>query len=418
MISTPTEKKIAWSTAVQYLGKIAQLVLGVLTVKMITNYLGAEEYGNYAKIAELSLFFFTMGNLGIFGNTVRKMAKNPLSGHIFVNALFARMFTGIIIFALPLIFYPKLGVAFFAASLFFDYVTSVCDAALQANYLMGRATLALLLGRAVNLTIVLGLISYNVPNQADIFFLAPIVATAATAAASLYFVRRRFAFRFKFDFPLMKEILLSSVPFGLINIVNNIYYRFLPSYLVAKILTNAQFASYNVGLHISSYAALLSTFLMFSVLPEFKASLKNNPERAKELFKLSKKTLALMALAMLVFGTLLAPTAIKLLTGKEYFIPELSFVLPMMLVLAAISYFYDLLLISLFALEKERWFLKREIAALAIASSIFLAATQTTDPILGVFLILLGAISGELSMVVMAGKKLNSIFRLSFSRVR
>lgn len=406
MISLPTEKKIAWSTAVQYLGKIAQLALGVLTLKMITNYLGPEEYGLYAKMAELSLFFFTIGNLGIFGNTVRKMSENPLSGHTFVNALFARIFTGIPIFALPIIFFPKFGVAFFAASLFFDYVTSVCDAALQANYLMGRATLALLFGRAVNLAGVLALISYGAPNQADIFFLAPVVATAATAAASLYFVRRRFAFRFTFDFPLMKEILFSSVPFGLINIINNLYYRFLPSYLVAKILSNAQFASYNVSLHISSYAALLSTFLMFSVLPEFKSALKNKPEKARELFNLSKKTLALMALAMLIFGTLFAPTAIKLLTGKEYFIPELSFVLPMMLVLAAISYFYDLLLISLFAMEKELWFLKREIAALAIASAIFLAAARTTDPLLGVFLILLGAISGELCMVIMAGKKL------------
>ena len=67
MISTILEKKIAWSTAVQYFGKILQLGLGVAAIKLITNYLGQEEYGTYAKISETALFFATMGNLGIFG---------------------------------------------------------------------------------------------------------------------------------------------------------------------------------------------------------------------------------------------------------------------------------------------------------------------------------------------------------------
>ena len=142
----------------------------------------------------------------------------------------------------------------------------------------------------------------------------------------------------------MKTLLLSSIPFGLINIVNNLYFRFLPSYFAVKILQNAEYASYNVSLHISSYAALVSTFLMFSILPVLKS-------KPKELLKSAKILLALGAI-LIIFGSLLSTTH-KTPHRKEYFIEKLWFILPMMLILAAVSYLYDLVLINLFAFNQE-----------------------------------------------------------------
>ena len=188
----------------------------------------------------------------------------------------------------------------------------------------------------------------------------------------------------------MKKLLFSSIPFGLINIVNNLYFRFLPSYFAAKILLNGEFASYNISVHISSYAAMLSTFLMFSVLPE----LKNKPA---ELFKLSKKVLLVLSGLMVVVGSIFSPLAIKFLTGKEYFIEKLWFVLPMMLVLAAISYFYDLVLISLFAFKQEIWFLKRELLALSLSGIFFIIGWQNAS----IAIIILGAIAGESLMTIL-----------------
>jgi O-antigen/teichoic acid export membrane protein len=85
--------KIVWSTAVQLLGKGTQIVLGVVGLKLATNALGADEYGLYGKISEYALFFSVAANLGIFGNTVRKMSESPHDGKLFVNALVLRMVT-------------------------------------------------------------------------------------------------------------------------------------------------------------------------------------------------------------------------------------------------------------------------------------------------------------------------------------
>ena len=43
-----------------------------------------------------------------------------------------------------------------------------------------------------------------------------------------------------------------------------------------------------------------------------------------------------------------------------------------MLILTAVSYGYDLVLITIFALEKEKWFLRREFVALAICVGVYL----------------------------------------------
>ncbi len=401
MISKILEKKIAWSTAVQYFGKILQLALGVAAIKLITNYLGAEEYGTYAKISEITLFFSTMGNLGIFGNTVRQMSKHESESKVFANALFVRIATAIPIFIIPAIIYPKLGIFFFAASLFFDYITSICDAAMQVHYIMGRATLALLLGRLSNLLIIITLIRFNIEKDANLFFLAPLFATFVTASISIFFVKQKISLHWKLDLELMKKLLFSSIPFGLINIVNNLYFRFLPSYFAAKILQNGEFGSYNISLHISSYASLLSTFLMFSILPV----LKNSP---RELFKLSKKILLILGAILVICGSIFSPLAIKLLTGKEYFIEKLWFVLPMMVLLAAISYFYDLVLINLFAFNQEKWFLKREIIALFIACIFFIIGWQTKS----LSTIIFGAIAGESLMVLVGLRKSKSVEKL------
>lgn len=410
MISILTEKKIAWSTLVQYAGKIVQLVIGVIAVKTVTNYLGPEEYGNYAKISETALFFATAGNLGIFGNTVRALSgvsresssANNQSSNIFYNALFVRIATAIPILLIPIIFYPKLGLLFFATSLFFEYITSVCDAALQANYMMGRATAALVIGRIFNLSVILLLAKFGVEPIADLFFLAPLISTLITAILSLYFVRKKIPFTFKLNKILQKELLFSSIPFGIINIINNLYFRFLPSFFAAKILLNGAYATYNVSLHIAAYAGLISTFLMFSVLPELEKNIKEeNRLRAKELFLLCRKILILLGIVMVIAGSYLSPYAIELLTGKEYFNSELAFLLPCMLVLAAISYFYDLVLITLFAFKLENWFLKRELIALAIATIFFIIGWQTES----ILTIILGAIAGETFMVLTGMKK-------------
>lgn len=420
MIAIATTKKVAWSTLVQILGKFAQLALSVVTVKMVTGFLGADEYGIYGEIAEYALFFSTAANLGIFGNIVRKMSEDPSDGKLFVNGLFLRVTSAAVFFAIAYLYAFFFigqdaflyGLLFFLASLFLDYITMICDAALQANYLMGRAVSAQIAGRATNLLMVLFLINFIGVKSAHLFFLAPLAGSIITVVLSLLFARMRVKFVWKLDIEIVKLLFMTSLPFGIINIVNNLYFRFLPSLFAAKALENAAFASFNISMHIASISSLLSTFLMFSTLPVLKQSIEEgHKKRALEIFKTMRKILFASGIAVTVLGSIFSPLMINLLTGKDFVIAEFFFVLPLLLLLAGISYIYDLVLITLFALEKDIWFLKNEVIALLLSLIFFGASLLTQDPQIKILLTITAAIAGETAMAALGLRKASQLLK-------
>lgn len=415
-------KEILWSTFVQFGGKALQIGLGILTVKLITNALGSENYGVYGKISEFSLFFATAANLGIFGNMVRKMSLNPTDGKLFGNALLLRLFTGLLFFGTGWIYAWftiqdqafLIGTLFFMSSLLLDFLTTVCDALLQAHYKMGRATLALLLGRITNLGMVYALSRSLVLNpegsHVELFVLAPLLTSIVTVSASFLIAQRTVKPIWRLDLKLLKDLFWTSLPFGIINILNNLYFRFIPSAVLAKELSEDQFGIYSLSLHLASTVSLLSTLFMFSVLPELEHHLKNKDwDKARTLYKNAKLFLSLGCIAVIGLGTWLGPWAISLVSSKDFISPETWFILPLLLILAGVSYFYDLAFLSLFALKQEVWWLKRELLALGLCLIFVVATNFTTQSQVSSILILTGAIAAEAAMAHWGMKKLKSL---------
>ncbi len=415
MIPASLKNKIVWSTVAQLLAKVVQIVLGVVAIRMVTAALGPDEFGLYGKISEYALFFSVAANLGIFGNTVRKMSEAPHDGRLFVNALLLRMATASLFFVLGAVlawvwnhdWNFVMGILFFMGSLFFDYVTSVCDATLQANYKMGRASAALVAGRLSNLMIIFLLVNVDIPHLAPFYFLGPLASSVVTAGLSILFVRQIIKFHWELDIALLRMLFLTGLPFGIINILNNLYFRFLPSYFAAHTLSDAQFGSYNICLHIASTASLLSTLIMFSSLPALKQAIeKKETQRVRELLKILKKSLFILALVMVIGGSFIAPYAIEILSGKVFIIAELWFILPLLMVLAAVSYFYDLVLITLFAFEEDLWLIKREGFALLVGVCLLFSSLLLDNPIHQMFMILIAAIAAEGTTTYLGLKKI------------
>jgi O-antigen/teichoic acid export membrane protein len=420
------DKKIAFSTIVQYGGKGLQLAFSILNLKLISAFLSTHDYGTYAAIAEFTLFFTTAANLGIFGNVVRRMADAPGDGKIFINAMVLRVATFFAFFAGAIITLAItgadrifiLGSVLYFGSLFFDNVKSVCDGMLQANYMMGRSTLALIMGKVVQFGGVLILVKL-LGNNGAIFggvydialvFLPFLAGSLISVGMTLWFVRSRIKWSNEISKSLMLGFLLSSLPFGIINIINNLYFRFLPDYFANMALTGEQFASFSVSFRIAQVVSLASTFLMFSVLPGFKNALdQGHLEKAKKLYKQIKLIILAGGAALVVFGGAAGPFLIGLLSHQKYIVAEFWFLLPLMFLLAAVSYGYDLVLIILFALEKELWFLKREVMALAAALAVFGLSFLAADPALKLLLIIAGAITGESFMVISGLLKIKKV---------
>ncbi len=413
-------KKIAFSAFVQLIGKILQIVLAGVSIKLISNFLTQEGYGVYASITEYALFFATVANLGIFGNVIRLMSDKPDDSKIFVHALFVRAITGVFFFALAILICFLngssnifiIGTALFCSALLFDFLTSVCDGMLQANYLMGRATAALLLGRIVQVAVIFWIVK-NINSMEHFWILgSTLIGSLFTFFMSLILVAQKIKINWQLEWGTMVIFFKRSLPFGIISLINTLYFRFIPDYLANNLLTDAHFASFNISFRISQVLSLASTFIMFSALPGLTEYIDGKHyEKAKKLFFSLQKIFLIAGLLLVLFGTLFGPYVIAFLTHSKYNIPELSFILPMMLILAAISYGYDLVMLSLFAARKDVWFMWREFIGLGIGLIFFIASYFTPDMTEKMILILLGAIAGELTMVILGTFKMRKLFR-------
>jgi O-antigen/teichoic acid export membrane protein len=199
---------------------------------------------------------------------------------------------------------------------------------------------------------------------------------------SFYFVAKKINLNWSINQEFMWSIFKAGLPFGVINVINSLYFRFLPDYFSHLALTSSEFATFSISFRIAQIMSLFSTFLMFSALPGVREYIdQKHWQKVRALY--SKILFVLLAAGIIVFivGSLLGPMMLTLITNKEYFLPEFWFVLPLMLLVAAISYGYDLILITLFAFDKTKWLLSREYIAVSVSliffvSSLFIDDTQ------------------------------------------
>ena len=82
-----------------------------------------------------------------------------------------------------------------------------------------------------------------------------------------------------------------------------------------------------------------------------------------------------------------------------------------MLLLAAISYGYDLILIMLFALGKTKWLLSREYIALGLSLMFFISSLFIGDIRIKILIVIIGALAGETLMVTTGLIKIKKILR-------
>lgn len=202
-------------------------------------------------------------------------------------------------------------------------MTSVCDGMLQANYLMGRATLALVLGRVISLIALYLIIRYtDTTTMSDfsavmIIFASLVAGSLATFLLSFYFVVRKIHLNWTIDRDFMWSIFRTGLLFGIINVINSLYFRFLPDYFSHLALTSAEFAIFNISFRISQIMSLLSTFLMFSALPGLREYIADKHwQKLRKLYSKIVLVLGSAGVGLIVFGSLLGPTVIKLVTNE------------------------------------------------------------------------------------------------------
>ncbi|PKL36495.1 hypothetical protein CVV38_01150 [Candidatus Peregrinibacteria bacterium HGW-Peregrinibacteria-1] len=324
--------KIFSNTVYQLLSKVVIAILGILVVKITTNYLGVAGYGQYTLVYEFLAFFGIAADLGLFTIAVKEMSEDEdnipkIIGNIL--SLRAILVTLSMLAAIVAIFLiPQytdslipLGVTIASITVFITIINGTITSVLQTKLQMGLASIASIMGKIVSVAFMAYIVFYGFPEDTETGFLMLIVAGIIGAFATLlitnHYVRKITPLKFRFDLSLWKQVIKKSLPYGLALILSTVYFR-IDSIMISLMRGEAELGIYGVAMKMLEQIAIIPLYFMNSVLPVLTKSIKEGTQRYQSIISRSFDFLTAISLPMVVGGFVLAYPIIFIVADHNF----------------------------------------------------------------------------------------------------
>jgi len=320
------KNKIASNTLVQIVGRIFVLALSLVSIKLITNYLGPSGTGYYNTVITYLSFFIVIADFGLFTVAVREIAKFPEKRRrILANTFSIRLWSSIIVTILAIFIagftnYPneiKRGVMIAALFPIFNLTGSIYDVLFQVKLQMQKVVIAEAISKIFAIVGVYLAVIYNLGFYA-------IIATVSLAAlinflTKLLVSKKELPFKLEHNKEMIIDIIKMSAPFGIVFIVNNIYFK------IDTLILFYYKGAVDVGIYAVAYRVLETTlfagsYLSSSLKPLLSVSIREDKEKVRGTLSQAITFLLFMSLAIAVICFTFSKEIILLLSNSEFVI--------------------------------------------------------------------------------------------------
>lgn len=278
--------KIAGNIVAQIIGRVVVLILALLTIKIVTTYLGPVGTGYYNTIITYLSFFITIADFGLFSVGVREISKSPeklekILGNIFTIRLISALLAAIVATSIAFLTnYPpeiKYGVAIAAIFLFFNLCGSVFDIFFQYKLEMKRVAVAEAFSKFIAVAVVYLAMVFNLGFYWIIFSVSA-AAIAGFIIKYLYSLKQ-VEVKLGWDRKLIDWIIKLSLPLGVVFIVNNFYFK-VDTLILFYFKGAAEVGIYSVAYKILETTIFVAAFLAYSLKPMLSVNVETDREKA------------------------------------------------------------------------------------------------------------------------------------------
>jgi len=317
--------KIAYNTIIQVASKIIATALGLLTVVLMTRYLGTNGFGEYTTIITFLAIFGVMADLGLTLVTVQMISQPGVNEKKVLDNLFSLRFLTAIIFlgVAPVAawFFPynhdiKTGIIITVLSFFFIALNQIFTAIFQKYLRMDKVSIAECAGRLILVTGTWAAVRADFGLNG---ILAAIVAGSFAQFIILYFSSRRFAkLSFAFDFSLWREVAQKSWPLALTIFFNLIYLKtdtLILSLIKSQSVVGIYGASYKVIDILTTIPFLFAGVVLPILAADWAAKAE---ERFKKILQKSFDLMIILAVPLVIGTQVLARPVMILVAGKDF----------------------------------------------------------------------------------------------------
>lgn len=336
-------KTIAVNTVVQFGSKGISVLLSLLSVSLLTRYLGTEGYGNFTLVFTYVSLFAVLSDIGFNQMVIREFASDQAKSlAIKASYLNFKLILNALAIVLPIIVLPlfpysgELKTAIIIGSLavavgnMVSYGTSI----LQSQLRLDLVAFLDLLMKAVTVIAIIWFTRF----QLNFYFIigTVFIGNLAGCISAFLFVRKHLVFRLSLDMDLVKKILKFGIPVGISSFLAVLYFK-VDTLMLSMMRSPSEVGIYGLSFKLLDNIIMVWSLYMASVFPlwsRFFAGL----EHAKYKRLLRDTLLVLTGLSALIIfcGYALAPWIMQLFGGEEF----LASILPFRILLIAVPLFF------------------------------------------------------------------------------
>ncbi len=344
-----TARKILSNTFVQIAGKGAIAVIGLLTSKLLANYLMVEERGMYDLVYSVLAIVGIFADMGLYTIAIREISKDESRmEYVIGNILSIRNILAVTVVVLTLLgvfassylssgtlsapFFVGLGLA--SLSMIIGLLNGTITSVLQVKYDMTKATIAQVFGKVVIIGVMAismfalfpkAMPGYETPTDflpLQMLFFAGVVGNIVMYWYTARTAKQYTTLSYRFDWSYWKQLVRDALPYGLALVVATIYFKV--DILILRFMyddpsfAERQIGYYSAAVKIVEIFAVVPLFFLNALLPMLSKHIEEKGERLKQLISYSFEFLLMLGAPLVVGGVVLAYQIINATNSPAY----------------------------------------------------------------------------------------------------
>lgn len=397
--------KVAANTVVQSLSKAIMVATSIVTISLLTRYLGEEGFGEYTTVMTYLGLFGIIVDMGMYLIVVREVAKEDADAEgILGNVLGIRLLIGGFILAmapvLAVLVFPyshkvDIAIAIGAIGFLLINLNQIVSVVFQVNLIMWK----LMVGEVFGRLSILGLTYYYILRGGNLwsFIIANVVGNVVLLGFSYLLASKYVKLMPRFEWSKWKSLLIETAPLAIVTLLSRIYFS------IDTIFLSIFRSQIEVGIYGLPYKVLdiLISFptifagLVFPAMSRY-ASAKNMID-LKRIYDKSFEFMLIMVVPIFV-GLCMTSRHIISLLGGDGFVD--SPILLQILSLAVVFIFFTTLANNLIiAVQKQS-----KLVWVALASAVFnVVLNVTLIPIYSYWAASMIAVATQLLVLILTG---------------
>jgi O-antigen/teichoic acid export membrane protein len=413
-LSTP--RKIAFNVIIASISKVLNTGLALVGLMLITRYLGPEKFGLYIIALAFSGLFNSLGDWGIYQTATRKISRpkadeKAIIGNVMALRIALSFFLSpslpIVIYFLPYTFELKIALILILLGYIFYSFYQVLIGLFQKRLIMYKITLVELLGKLLQVVIVLLTIKLDLGFK---FIVIGITASLLSNSIIIYFLTRRFiTIKLNFDLKKWKKFLQESWPIGLSVIVTFIYFR-ADSILLKTLQGNTDVGIYGAAYKVLENITFFPGMIIGLLMPMLSYYIFKDRKKFKQIVNENFKLFTILIMPLIIIVMFFAEDIISVVAGNEF---AASATILRIVIFALAFIFFGMLFGNILLVAKLQ---KQQLVALSICAIFNVSANLIFIPKYSYFATAYVSVATEFLVVVLSAyivyKNLNFLPRM------